>query len=182
MNVYDVIALTIQSNGGVVENRTAIQKLIYFVSKIVPNIEIKPYRHYFYGPFSREVASSLEEMSAFSYINEIVRSGFYEKYEYNLTEKGRKYAQSLSEQYPEEFNKISQIVTICNDFCELRANPLSFAAKAYYVLVNTKEGLAGQYTVDDVSRVATTFDWKISQRDTETGVELLQRLGLVNVS
>ena len=132
MNVYDVMALTIHSNDGVLDSRT-FQKLIYFISQLVPNIEIKPFRHYFYGPFSSEVASALEVMSAFSYLNEIIHSGFYEKYEYHLTTKGQTYAQSISEQHPDEFKQISNIVTTCNDFCELKTNPLSFAAKAHHV-------------------------------------------------
>ena len=181
MNVYDVIALTIHSNSDVLESRTAIQKLIYFISQTVRNIEIKPYRHYFYGPFSREVASSLEAMYAFSYLNEIAHSGFYEKYEYRLTTKGKTYAQSISEQHPDAFKQISNIVATCSNFCELKTNPLSFAAKAHYILVNTEAGRTG-YTLDDVRRVATSFDWEISRKDAETGISLLQRLKLVNVS
>ena len=90
MNVYESIVLTLHSNSNTIKNRTAIQKLVYFIDQKISSIEIKPYTHYFYGPFSREVASALEEMSAFSYLNEIVYSGFYEKYEYHLTEKREK--------------------------------------------------------------------------------------------
>ena len=182
MNVYDVIALTIHSNNDIIEGRTAIQKLIYFVSNMVSGIEIKPYRHYFYGPFSREIASALEEMSACSYLNEIVRSKFYEIYEYGLARKGLEYAQDVSRRYPSEFEKISDIVGTCSKFCGLEANPLSYAAKAHYVLTNTDGGRSGQYTTEDVSHVAANFDWKISPQDAETGVSLLRELSLVQVS
>ena len=182
MNVYDVIALTIHSNGGVMSSRTAMQKLVYFNSILIPNIEIKPYRHYFYGPFSREVESALQEMSAFSYLNEIRHSGFYEGYTYELTSKGKQYAEKIVASNPDEFKKIEEIVTKCRNFCDLKANPISYAAKAHYILVNTEKGRSGQYTSDDVSRVATNFDWDISQEDVEKGVSLLQKLNLVSVS
>ena len=41
MNVYDVMALTIHSNDGVLDSRTFL-KLIYYISQLIPNIEIKP--------------------------------------------------------------------------------------------------------------------------------------------
>ena len=44
------------------------------------------------------------------------------------------------------------------------------------------EGGRTGYTPDDVMRVATNFDWDISQGDAETGVSLLGKLRLVNVS
>ncbi len=182
MNVYDVIALTIHSNEDVISNRTTMQKLVYFNSIMIKGVKVRPYAHHFYGPFSGEVAVALEEMSAFSYLNEIRHSGFYESYTYELTTKGKEYAKIVSEQYPDEFKKITDIVTTCKDFCELKANPVSYAAKAHYVLVNTEECRTGQYTIDDVSRAAANFDWNISKDDVEKGISLLQKLNLVSVS
>ena len=183
MNTYEVIALTLHSNDNSVNGRTAIQKLIYFISQNdVPGVNINSYTHYFYGPFSIDVASTLGEMSAFSYINEIVHSGFHENYEYSLTTKGREYAKNISEQYPNESKQISHIVKVCKEFCELRTSTLSFAAKAHYVLANTTSNHTNEYTADDVSRVATDFDWKISPDDAKNGISLLQELGLVGAS
>ena len=182
MNTYEVMALTLHSNGNSVNGRTAIQKLVYFISQKVPGVKINSYRHYFYGPFSTDVASTLGEMSAFSYLNEIVHSGFHENYEYSLTTKGQEYAKNISEQHPDEFEQISDIVKVCKDFCGLRASTLSFAAKAHYVLANTASNHTDKYTADDVSRVATDFDWEISPDDAKDGITLLQRLDLVVAS
>lgn len=178
MNVYDVAAMTIHSNGDMIEGRTAMQKLIYFNSVKIPSINMRPYTHHFYGPFSREVATALEEMSALSYLNEVSRSGFYDVYAYLLTTKGKKYADHLRSKYPEEFAKIADIVAKCREFCQLKPKPLSYAAKAHYILANT-EMAKDRYGPDDVQRVAEDFDWNISTDDVKTGMSLLQELGLV---
>jgi len=182
LDVYDTIALTIHSNNDIIDGRTTIQKLIYFNSIIIPTINISGYKHYFYGPFNRDVASSLEEMSAFSFINEIVKSGFYESYTYELTEKGKLYTSKLIQNHKQEFEQISETVKICNDFCKLKTNPLSYAAKAYYILTSTVDGRKGKYNIEDVKKVGENFDWNISTEDAEKGVELLQKLKLVNVT
>ena len=96
-----------------------------------------------------------------------------------LQKKGKKYAQITSEHYNKEYEQILSIVKICKDFCDLQSNTLSFAAKAHYVLANTT---GGRHTADDVKRVAKDFDWEISQEDTNTGISLLQKLDLVDVS
>ena len=179
MNVYDTITLTIYSNDGIINGRTTIQKLIYFNSIKISNVDIQTYTHYFYGPFSSEVAIALEKMVILSYVNEISYSGFYDTYKYQLTEKGKQYAKRLLLEYPQEFKKISDIVIKCKKFCELKPKPLSFAAKAYYILINTDEGRKGKYDLDDVRDVAENFDWSISTEDVKTGVSLLQELNLV---
>lgn len=121
-------------------------------------------------------------MSAFSYLNEIVNSGFYESYTYKLTAKGEKYASNAGAQFPREYEAISKTVSTCKEFCGLRSTPLSYAAKSHYILASTEAGRAGQYTVDDVRRVGRDFDWNISPEDIETGVQLLEKLDLVRVS
>ena len=179
MDVFDVIALSIYSNKNRIDNRTTLQKLIYFVSIIVPTVELKPYRHYFYGPFSIEVASALEEMSAFSILNEITHSGFYESYSYELTEKGQHYAKELAEKHPTQFKSISEIVHTCCNFCELNPSPLSYAAKAHYILTSIGKDKTKPFTNKDVADVGKDFDWNISENDAATGISLLEKLDLV---
>jgi len=181
MDVYDAISLTIHSNENIIEGRTAIQKLLYFQTVKIPTFSI-PYRHYFYGPFSRDVASALEDLSAFSYVNEIVHSGLYDSYSYELTKKGNKYAETKTKQFPKEYEKILEIIKICKEFCDLKSAPLSYAAKSYYILTSTEEGRKGKYTNEDVRNIGKNFDWNIAEDDIETGISLLQKLNLVNVS
>ncbi|MCH7647209.1 MAG: hypothetical protein IIA83_01195 [Thaumarchaeota archaeon] len=181
MDIYDAISMTIHSNENIIEGRTTIQKLLYFQTVKIPKFSI-PYHHYFYGPFSRDVASALEDLSAFSYVNEIVHSGLYDSYSYELTKKGNNYAETKTKEFPKEHEKILEIIKICREFCDLKSAPLSYAAKSHYILISTEEGIKGKYTTKDVLNIGKNFDWNITEDDIETGISLLQKLNLVGVS
>lgn len=179
LDVHDAICMTIHCNDGIIEGRTAIQKLVYFETLKIPSLSSSIYHHHFYGPFSRDVASSLEDLTAFSYLNEIVHSGFYDKYTYEMTSSGNDFVIKKRKEFPKEYENISKIVQTCKEFCDLKSAPLSYAAKSYYILTSTKEGREGKYTIEDVKKVGENFDWNISQDDIEIGVSLLQKLYLV---
>ena len=178
-DVYDAIALTLHANNNQLSNRTTLQKLIYF-STLKLKLESIPYSNHFYGPFSPAVASASDEMVAFSYLNESISSRYnYESYHYALTDPGKKYAGYAEKMFPEEYQTISGIVTTCNKSCGLQATPLSYSAKAHYVLVH---GGKDRYTINDVQEAAKQFDWDISAADANTGMHLLENLDLVHSS
>jgi len=182
MDVYDTIATILKSNNNMINGRTALQKLAYFSKIKIASIEITSFIHHYYGPFSREVALALDEMTAFSYIEERTRPGYsFEGYSYTLTNDGIKFADSAKNKFQEESKTIFDIVKKCNDFCNLKVKPLSYAAKAYYILTNIEQGKK-EITTEDVERVAKKFDWDISSSDAELGIELLLKLNLVTVS
>lgn len=180
LDVFDAIAMTIHANEDEIISKTSIQKLIYFHSITIKDLDISDYTHYFYGPFNRQVSIALEDMSEFSYIDQNVVSGYYETYNYKLTENGIKYAENAIKKYPDEFKKMSDTIQICKKYCELKPTPLSYAAKAHYILSNSKDQLKEKYTPEDVKNIAKDFDWKISEEDALTGLKLLQKLDLVD--
>ena len=182
LDVFDAIALTIHANNNEIISKTTVQKLIYFHTVTIKKLDISNYTHHFYGPFNREVSTALEDMSEFSYIDQNIISGYYETYSYKLTDKGIKYAETAKEKYPDEFKIILNTLNICNEYCELKPNPLSYAAKAFYILINSKEGLDGNYSVEDVKIIAKDFDWNVSTDNTLDGIKLLKKLNLVSVS
>lgn len=176
-DVYDAIALTLHANDDGLSNRTTLQKLIYFEtqlkSKPLKNIQ---YRNHFYGPFSYQVASALDEMVAFSYLSERVSSKYnHDSYHYELTESGMKYACHAETKFHDQFETISDVVKICKEHCSLQATPLSYSAKAHYILAN---GGKDKYTIEDVRETAKKFEWKISADDVKNGLELLGKLNL----
>src|SRR5207249_5408194 len=135
------IVAIIQANNGTIDGRTAIQKLAYFSKIKIPSLDVGVFRHYFYGPFSREVALGLEDMTGFSFLEERVLPGYqYEGYSYSLTKDSKKIADGVTKHYQKESKKIAEIVNTCNEFCQLKAKTLSYAAKAYYILANTEKG------------------------------------------
>ena len=179
LDVFDAIALTIHANNDEIISKTTVQKLIYFQTTMIQNLNISNYTHHFYGPFNREVSTALEDMSEFSYIDQNIISGYYETYNYKLTENGVRYAETAKEKYYEEFKIISKILEICRNYCELRPTPLSYAAKAHYILANSSDKIQDKYSAEDVKTIAKDFDWNISSTDALTGLKLLQNLDLV---
>ena len=182
LDVFDAIALTIHANNNVIISKTTVQKLIYFHTVTISNLDISNYSPHFYGPFNHEVSTALEDMSEFSYIDQNIISGYYETYNYKLTDKGIKYAETAKEKYPDEFKIILNTLNICKEYYELKPNPLSYAAKAFYILTNSKEGLDGNYSAENVKTIAKDFDWNVSTDDALTGIELLEKLNLVSTS
>ena len=180
LDVFDAIALTIHVNDDEIVSKTSIQKLVYFHTITIKDLDISDYTHYFYGPFNRQVSIALEDMSEFSYIDQNVVSGYYETCSYKLTENGIRYAKNAVNKYPDEFKRISETVKICKEYCDLKQSPLSYAAKAHYILSNSKDPHKERFTPEDVKNIAKDFDWKISKEDALNGLKLLQRLNLVD--
>lgn len=182
LDVFDAIALTLHANNDEIISKTTVQKLIYFHTVMIPNLDISNYIHHFYGPFNREVSTALADMSEFSYVEENTISSYYETYRYKLTENGIKYAETAQKKYPEAFETIANTIKICKEHCELKPTPLSYAAKAYYILTSSEDGLQGKYTARDVEIIAKDFDWIVSADDASVGIDLLQKLNLVSRS
>lgn len=179
LDEYDTIGLTIGAHGGSITGRTAIQKLIYFTKVKIPSIDIT-YTHHYYGPFSRNVAMGLENLTAFSYLEEKNTSATsFESYQYDLTTSGVKIFEKTKNEYEREYKIISDIVNTCEKNCHLKANPLSYAAKADYILrekgIERKVGT----TVNDIKELAKEFGWRISEDEVLEGINLLKELDLV---
>ncbi len=88
VDVYDTIALTISANDDQIVGRTTLQKLVYFEKVKFPEIQVGPYTAYFYGPFSRDVAKSLENMVILDMLDERRIRHVHSSYQYIVTQKG----------------------------------------------------------------------------------------------
>lgn len=176
-DIYDIVALLLHANGGKIKDRAAVQKLFYFYAHLSPDVEIPKYVHHFYGPFSCEMDIALDDMSEFSFIDEIVISRYYETYAYKLNEKGEKYAENARKNNPQAYDLISRVVDVCKTHSNLQPMPLSYAAKSHYMLDNSKH--AGKYTIQEIQQTAKDFGWDFSSQDAETGIKVLKELELV---
>jgi len=179
LDVYDTIGLTLASNDDLIVGRTTIQKLIYFETVKIPEIRIEPYTAYFYGPFNRQVAEALEFMVVSDILEEKKVRSFNSGYQYKVTDKGRPIIQNLTKKLESSYFKIEEIVTNCNEFCQLRSNPLSFAAKVHYMLRSTrnKKGIS----LTEAKDIGKTLGWDISKSEIEEGAQLLEYLNLVKI-
>ncbi|TSA42730.1 hypothetical protein D4R54_02140, partial [archaeon] len=77
MNPEDAVLLLVQANGGRVDGRTTIQKLTYFTQLLVPLSREFKFRPHFYGPYSAELAGSLDSLVAIRFMEiEAMRTGY----------------------------------------------------------------------------------------------------------
>ena len=180
LDVFDVIALTIHANNDEITSKTTVQKLIYFHTVMIKNLDIPDYVHHYYGPFSREVSIALDDMSEFSYINQNIISSYYETYSYNLTKNGIKYAESAKGKYPKEFETISATLKTCEKYCGLEPAPLSYAAKVHYILEKSRDQSQDKDLAGSVKTIAREYGWNISLDEVSKGFKLLKKLGLAS--
>lgn len=174
LDCHDALLMTIDANDGSLHSPISIQKLGYFYTKKIGTFDAK-YVPYFYGPFSNEVASALTDLSAFSFVNEIAYSGFYGGYTYELTKMGMQHAANVSERLAGERRQIADILKVCDDHCDLKPAPLSYAAKCHHILsIDGKK----EYSAEDIKQAGRGLHWDISEDDIADGTRLLQELRL----
>lgn len=181
MDVYETVESILGANNGEIKGRTAIHKLVYLSNKTISGLTIPLYKPHYYGPYSPDLSLALEKMVAYSFIDEIKMPGYlYEGYKYQLTSDGQDMVNYIKDNSPEQYEKIEKLVTTCKEFCDLKTKPLSYAAKVYFVLEQRHEQEKTlQY--DDAIKQAEYLGWEISREDIDQGVELLEKLKLVNV-
>ena len=180
LDVFDVVVLTIHANHDEIVNNTSIQKLIYFHTRLIKNLDISYPVHNFFGPSSPNVTEALGSLSDFSYVDRSVVSSYFEVFNYKLTDTGIEYAKTIVEKYPCESKKIFEIVEICQKCCELKPISLSFAAKIYHILENSKDQHGLEYSLKDVKTIVKDLDWTTSKKDTADGIALLEKLHLIS--
>jgi uncharacterized protein len=185
LDLLDAILLTIKAANNKISGRTAIQKLIYFES-VFDLVEVK-YRPYYYGPYSSDLMSTIETMVSLNFIKEnidvmptekISGSIEWKKYEYVLTEDGKELSNQLVNENGQEYEKIRNIVKICNEKAHLDVNTLACASKIYFILTSKKMPMTGE----EIADTASSFGWELSRPQIDGAKELLKALQLCEVA
>ena len=172
MDSHDLVVSIVSSNEGKIKGRTVIQKLAYFANLRL-NVDGIAYKDYFYGPFSREVALALENLSSCLFVRETVRSTPIEHYTYELTDDGRDLAGTIKEESPGEHDTVKSIVDACKNHCDLQARPLACAAKVHFIL----KAKPGRGEPAEIRELARDFGWNMADHEIERGMALLDELG-----
>jgi len=181
VDVFDTVGLTLASNDDRIEGRTTLQKLIYFETVKIPEIQLKePYFAYFYGPFNKDVAKSVEQMVVFDILEEHRTRNNHGSYVYKVSDKGIPVVNKLVKKFGKTFDKIEDIVNTCNEYCGLDPNPLSFAAKVHFMMSSQKSKKT--ITNNELVKTGKSLDWKLSKSDIKKGAELLDQLDLVKIN
>lgn len=181
MEVQDAIIVAVKVAGKNVMGRTAIQKLIYFLS-IFEIVDAK-YRPHYYGPYSVDVASSIQMLSSMDFLSEKVETsetiGYTvpenrKRYLYSVSTDGEQFFEDVKRSDREEIAEISRIVEISRDTVNFNPDILSWAAKVNYILTKKNELM----THEAIISTADSFSWKLSSEQVDMALELLGKLGL----
>ena len=181
LEISDAILAAVMMAGDRVLGRTAIQKLVYFLT--IYNIVDARYRPHYYGPYSVDVANSIQMLSSIDFITEEIETpestGYsvpddWKRYLYSLSTDGKQIFEDFKKHNESEYVKLSGIIEICGTTTGYNMDILSWAAKVHYILSKKGESM----THDAVIRTADSFGWKLSSAQVEKGAELLKNLNL----
>lgn len=179
-----VVLFAVELAGDRPNGKTYIQKLCFFVSKLV-GLRLG-YRAHYYGPYSDEVSAELAFLAAAGMITETRRrvnmasSGGWEavRFDYSLTEDGKRATTRLKMQLATESREIQQAIEKVFSAGEQNYIDLSFAAKTSWIL----ESEGGPMTFEGIAGAAERFRWNVSGTDVRRAAAFLDKLGLVRLN
>jgi len=181
MKIRHLILMVLDACGGKINSKTKLHKEIYFLALLL-NRDLGFKAHY-YGPYSVEVENALDELIGAGFVDikrDIwgidTRYGFEAKrYNFSLTESGRKFVRVLAEESPDEYKEVKTLVERLKEMGDPDYLSLSIAAKAYFIL--DKEGKP--LTKEQIKEKAKEFRWKVNEMDVDIAINILKNLNLV---
>lgn len=178
----NIILLTLDAFGGQVSGRTLLIKRVYFLSELLGK-DLGYFAHY-YGPYSDEITGDITVLRNLGLVTEKtfefagLNGGDFEvrRYDYKLSEAGRRTVQWLKEQYPQEATEIGEAVEKIRNAGDLDYVDLSIAAKAFLILKQANRPMTPQAIMNEAGK----FSWKVSEIQIEKAIEFLKALGMVS--
>ncbi|MFL6560370.1 MAG: YwgA family protein [Bacillus sp. (in: firmicutes)] len=137
---------------GEITGRKKLQKMIYIAKKVEFPFHER-FQFHFYGPYSEELTTRVEELCNMGFLNEVKeKKGGYYQYRYTLTDSGK------------EFLSLNQVEMPCledcfNDMNEQNARFLELVSTVLYFDNLSKEEVADKvftlkasqrYTLDEI--------------------------------
>ncbi len=182
MDVPDAIIVTLGAVSDKIIGRTAIQKLIYF--EMLFDLVDANYRPHYYGPYSSEVAGTIQELAALGFVEEKIEtrettgytvSDEWKRYCYKLTNDGLGFLEAVKKEDYENYDRISKIVKTCWKRSKLNPQILSWAAKVHYIASNEEKAMKFK----DIIHTAKEFKWDLTEENIKVAVDLLNDLELI---
>jgi len=162
--------------------RTALQKLAYFATR--RGLLRASFEAHYYGPYSSDVASTLEDLASAGLVLESVKSWVPaespwegKKYEYTILPGLERLEDVVSSRELRGAKNLQELVGLCAQITELDPKSLSAAAKVHFILEMEKRSLFDA----EIREEAGKLGWKLSDQEIEGSVVgLLSALGLAN--
>jgi uncharacterized protein YwgA len=182
MDPGNAILVVVQDTPKGRATRTALQKVLYFGH--VKGLVKTAFEPHFYGPYSSEIASRLEDLTSVGLVKESViswtepRSGWESrKYEYSLSTDLGKMEGILPKGEQDQAVHLRQILATCYKITKLEPDRLSAAAKVFHILREKGKPLHDA----EVRKEAHELGWRLTDAEVEeAAVGLLSALGLAS--
>lgn len=181
LTVQDAALVALDAAEGTIEGRTAMQKIMYFVSVALDRDF--GHRAHYYGPFSRTVEGALtlsalgeDVIERVELLPEWSSGRDLRKYTYELTPDGEKVAEAAAKEHPEEAATVRETVEAVRSVVpDLDQYTLSMAAKVDYIVYQQTD--RERIPLSEIPKLANQLGWRISEPQVEKSVELLTKLG-----
>ncbi|MCX7721621.1 MAG: hypothetical protein N2379_00985 [Verrucomicrobiae bacterium] len=169
------ILVAIEAGPGI--GRTALQKVLYFAMEL-GLLDVSFEAHY-YGPYSREVASTLLNLVAAGWVRESGEAwpdgspfGERRRYSYRLSPAGKTALRKLVPQDSAEAQKLRKLVRLCKLKANLDFDLLALAAKIWFL----RSALGKALKPEEVQQQASIWGWQVRQEDIPSVADLLESL------
>lgn len=179
----DFVHIAMLALGGEVRGKTLLQKKIYFLGLLTDTLDDLGYRAHFYGPYSDDVATAVEELKTIGYVDQEVQSagswgvsGFERRrYDYKLTKAGLRIAEAKARQEPDLWSRLQNAASRLQKAGDLDYMRLSIAAKTFFMLGQQRVSA----TPAELAELAPRFGWRVTEPEIESAADYLDRLGLM---
>lgn len=160
------VVLAVVEKAQEVPGRTSLQKLVYFANEVA-NLGI-PFQPHYFGPFSVEVAASVDNLVAARMLSDDVETGIFvrrgrsrqfTRHTYTLTPDGSRYLAWVRSKGLLDDQSFSETLDRLKKHTRLQPDPLSKLAKVDFILKELKDDTS---TPRSISYVAKQHDWAIS--------------------
>lgn len=169
-----------------ISGRTLLQKTIYFLNVMLGlGIEFVPY---YYGPYSRAVAGSLQALQSSGLVDEIIRHyppfdyrGAHESrlHIYRLNEYGQAAYNDIRQKEPELAGKVEEMLEKMKGYAQSSDyKSLSISAKMYHILHEAGKAI----TVEEILSQASEIGWEITVNDAVEALKFLQGMDLIKTN
>ena len=98
------------------------------------------------------------------------------RYDYSLTEDGKKLLERKKKRYPEEWEKMERCAKAIKDVGNLNYMELAMAAKAY-MIINREGGKANKSTI---KTIAEKLGWSITETELDRAIDFLDKIKLAH--
>lgn len=183
MDAYDFVQLAFLAVGGTIRGKTKLQKTVYFLGIMTKEIGNLGYGPHFYGPYSSEVADATGQLHTLGFLDRnTVQTGLkgafgFEatRYDFTLTEAGKKIAAAKSEAHSDTWAKIKKAAEDLKEAGDIDYMEMSIAAKTYFMLGGNKNAVSPE----ELAKLAPRFGWTVNEDQISEAVSYLRKLELV---